>query len=240
MSLLVDNRDLLDRFRRGEQATLTTVFRHYAPVVARLLRRGFGFDVNGRHVRFRGITSTFDLEDALQEVFRRAFSEHARTTYDGLRPFAAYLATIARNSMINLYTANLRRLERYGFEEFESAPQADEWSAADDALDLADRAPSGHPERDAQMSELCQIVREFRDTLDERERNVFALRFDEGLSHTDIAARTGLSAAKIKTAESRIRKELLRTLHRRGYLERFHQRALYPDPGAHALQGEAS
>ena len=219
MSLLVDNRDLLVRFRAGEGAAMRQVFEHYARPVAALLRRGFGFAVSGgRRVRFHGFRDTFDLEDALQEVFRRAFSDGARQRYDGLRPYEAYLGAIARNTVVDTYLANVRRLERYGFEELESAPQSDDWSAADDALEPGNDAPTGNPELDAETRELRALVGEFRATLGEREARVFALRFDERLTHDAVAARTGLSPSKIKTAEARIRKDMLRFMHRHGYL----------------------
>ena len=76
--LLVENRGLLDRFRRGEPAALAEVFRSYAVGVARLLRLGFDFYSDGRQCRFHGVSTEFDLEDRLHDVFARAFAEQAR------------------------------------------------------------------------------------------------------------------------------------------------------------------
>jgi RNA polymerase sigma factor (sigma-70 family) len=82
------------------------------------------------------------------------------------------------------------------------AAGADDWSAAHDPL--ADEAPAAaHPERDAESAELRRLVVEFRAGLDERERTVFALRFDEQLAHPEIAARSGLSR---RTRRSRRRR----------------------------------
>ena len=43
MSLLIERRELLDRFKRGERRALEEVYRHYAPEVAAFLQRGFTF-----------------------------------------------------------------------------------------------------------------------------------------------------------------------------------------------------
>jgi RNA polymerase sigma-70 factor (ECF subfamily) len=236
VSLLVDDRELLRRFRRGERAALRQVFTHYAPRIAAMLRRGFGFQAGGRRVQFQGYRDTFDLEDGLQEIFRRAFSDNARTAYDGLRPYKMYLGAIARNVVINTYVANARRLERYGFEEIETAPDDGEWTAADDFLGGEDE-PTGKPERDAETRELRALVESFRDGLAEREREVFALRFDECLSHAEITERCGLSPSKIKTAEARIRTQLLRYLHKHGYLASYSRRSRTTG-GSGGLQGE--
>ena len=37
----------------------------------------------------------------MQEAFRRAFEERARSAYDGLRPYRRYLLTITRNLVID-------------------------------------------------------------------------------------------------------------------------------------------
>lgn len=237
MSLLVDDRDLLRRFRRGDNSALRQVFAHYAPQVAAMLRRGFGFHAGGRRVQFQGYRETFDLEDGLQEIFRRAFSDNARNAYDGLRSYKTYLGAIARNVVINTYLANARRLERFGFEEVETVGDNNEWSAADDFLGQ-ETEPTGKPERDAETRELRALVESYKKALAKREREVFTLRFDERLSHTEITGRTGLSASKIKTAEARIRTGLLRHLHKHGYLAEYHRRNRPTGGSTGGLQGE--
>ncbi len=42
-----------------------------------------------------------ELEDLIQEVFVRAFSEKGRLAYDGLRDYEPYICTIARNLLID-------------------------------------------------------------------------------------------------------------------------------------------
>jgi len=244
VSLLVEDRELLLRFRAGESAAVRAVFEHYAPAVTSLLRRGFSFRSSRGMVRFSGFREIFDLEDALQEIFRRAFSDNARSAYDGLRSYRTYLSTIARNVVINMYQVSARRLERLGFEEVHEPAQENEWTAADDVLGASEPAPTGRPAEDAETAELRRLVSAYRQELSAREAEVFALRFDDGLSHTEITARTGLSPSKIKTAEARIRKGLLHMLRRHGYLARAWERAARAPSASRSaapgLQGEKS
>jgi len=233
MSLLVENRDLLRRFRAGEPRALEEIFRHYGPYLAGLLRRGFSFNAGTKPVRFAGYDGIFDLEDALQETFRRAFSDTARTNYDGLRPYRAYLITITKNVVINAFQARQRTLERFSVgEEAEGVADEHGWSVADDPLAGDVHEPTGNPEHDAQARELRALVKEFKGTLARREAEIFRLRFEEGLSHTEITDRIDLSPSKIKTAEGRIRKQMLRFMRSRGYLEGRRPRA---DPIARTL-----
>lgn len=206
---LSEDRALLDSFRRGERDALANVFTHYAPHVASLLKSGFGFSAAGQRVRFSGYTRVFELEDALQEVFKRAFSERARMSYDGLRPYAAYVAVIARNLVIDQYTTRRRELLHFNFNDADVA----------DHDELIGVESAGRPEREALAGELRGLVSAFRATLNEREQTIFNLRFDEGLSHSAITEQTGLTASQVKTTEGKLRTALLKHLRKHGYLQ---------------------
>src|SRR5262249_47400158 len=101
VTLLLESRPLLDGFRRGDQAALLAVYRHYVRDVARFLTRGFSFSSDGKPCMFRGFAGGYEIEAALQEVFRRAFEERARLAYNGIDPYRPYLLRIARNAVIN-------------------------------------------------------------------------------------------------------------------------------------------
>jgi RNA polymerase sigma-70 factor (ECF subfamily) len=208
--LLVENRGLLDRFRRGEPAALAEVCRAYAAGVARLLRLGFDFQSDGRQCRFHGMSTEFDLEDRLHDVFTRAFSEQARLGYDGLTPYATYLRTIAKNLIIDDFRRKERALTEYSIELVEAA--------------VAPRNESGgDPEREASTNELADLVARFEATLSERERTIYRLRFRDELEHRDIVERTGLSESKVKTSEKRIRVAFFEFMKRHGYFEGYRQ-----------------
>jgi RNA polymerase sigma factor (sigma-70 family) len=203
--LLVEDRALLDRFRRGDQSALERVYAVYARDVAVQLRRGFTFQSGGRSCRFHGTRSAADLEDRVHDVFVRAFSESARLAYDGLTPYKNYLYTVARNLVIDDFRKKERALVEYSVDVSEQP-----------ALDK-------DPELEAQDAQLNGLVDAFKRELPEREQMVWRMRFEEEKEHKDIAELTGLSASKIKTSESRIREGFFSFMKRHGYFSGFEQ-----------------
>lgn len=213
------DRDLLDRYRRGERRALEAVFRAYAPEVSMLLRRGFGFESGGRRCTFHGARSAFDLEDRLHDVFARVFSEPARLGYDGITPFSVYLKTITRNLVIDDFRKKERALVEYAVDDDSVA------STTKDASEpLAGQlGASGDPEHDSANAELIGLVETFRATLDERDGRVYRLRYVNELEHSDVAAQTGLSESKVKTSEKRIRLRFFDFMRSHGYFAGYEQ-----------------
>jgi RNA polymerase sigma factor (sigma-70 family) len=222
--LLVEDRSLLEAFRRGDKHALEKVYLTFAPAVAGLLRGGFSFNSTGHSYRFRGTRSQFDLEDRLHDVFARAFAERARMGYDGLSPYKNYLLTIARNVVIDDFRRKETVLVEFAFDEEEhrgtTAPAQDH--AAEPLLGHFE--PSGNPTIDAESKEVVDLVQRFRESLSEREREIFRLRFEEEKEHREIAESTGLSPSKIKTSEQRIRERFFEYMNSRGYFQGY-QRA---------------
>ena len=216
---LEHDRELLDRYRRGERAALALIFRAYAPEVARALRRGFRFETQGRRCAFHGTRSAFDLEDRLHDVFVRAFGESARLGYDGITPFGVYLKSIMRNLVIDDFRRKERALVDYSFEEAEAAAPAEQHGEPLSGL----VTPSGAPEQDAAGAELLALVERFERSLDERDGTVYRLRYVSELEHHDVAARTGLSESKVKTSEKRIRLAFFSFMRGHGYFSGYEQ-----------------
>src|SRR3954451_9913054 len=99
MTVFAADRLLLDAFRRGDRAALTTVYFHYVDDIAAIVRNGFSIPTSG--VRVRGASDEPTERDLIQEVFARAFAPRARDAYDGIRPYGAYLRRIAKNLRID-------------------------------------------------------------------------------------------------------------------------------------------
>lgn len=207
--LLVNDRALLEAFRRGDRAALAEVYTHYADPVATLLLEGFSFVSGSKTCVFHGLRSRFDLEDRLHDVFSRAFRERARLGYDGLRPYRRYLFSIARNVVIDDFRRKERSMLDFTVEpaNLETAPEAPEPSWGFE------------PDLGAEASELNALVRAFVGELPERDRTVYRARFEEQLDQATVAARAGLSASQVKTSEARIRKRFFTYLQAHGYLE---------------------
>lgn len=185
---------------------METVYRHYAPAVARLLSCGFVYQSGGAPAAFRGYRSSFDLEGVLQEVFARAFTERARLAYDGLRPYAGFLRGIARNVVLD----QLRRRARRGevldpFDGDERAAWERDQQARDPVEDIASRRAR-------------ELVQEFLGTCDEAERELYELRFGRDLSQQAAADQLGLTRIQIRRRETKLKKRLLKFLKRARYV----------------------
>ena len=216
---LVENRELLDGYRAGDSRALETIYHHYAPDIEELLRRGFGFRSGEQRLRFVGYRSEFELQEAVQETFIRAFSESARDNYDGLKPFGGYLTGIARNLVIDAFRKKQRELELFVPEgrrgrtldaadpgELETAPVGD-WTRQ-----------RVSPEREVMRSQLRRLLAEFLDGQDALTRDVIARHYGDGLSQQETADALGLDRNDVRKILRQLRLSLLRFMKSRGQI----------------------
>ena len=193
------SREFLDRFRSGQQAALREVYHEHVADLSRMLRFGFVFQSGGQTSRFRGFSSPYELQDALQESFRRAFEPRARESFDGLRPYRPYLRTIARNVVI----ASFRRHRAM----FELLPEED--SAAVEHVGVT-------AEQEVQAQQVQKLVRGFLGQLSENDRKLLQLRFCEGVSQRDVASQLAMGRQVLRTREAALRKQLEAYLREQG------------------------
>lgn len=199
MSDLSEDHDLLVAFREGRREALEHVYHDYVHEVARLLRSGFGYQTGGKPSAFRGYHQPHELETAVQEVFARAFAPRARQGYDGLRPYRSYLFGIARHVVLD----QLRRR-----------------SSRRETLELVDE-PGPPPAYEETLDEKQgrELVRRFvGEHCDDRDRKLFALRYEQELSQVATARAAGLTRIQVRRWESKFRARLLRYLKRSGYV----------------------
>ena len=112
------------------------VYRAYLPLVRTICAHGVG--------NFRGFFDPVEREDAQQQIFAAAFEERARLSYDGLKPYSAFLRGIARNVV-------RRMLEKR--KRFERTPEQTD-------------APERDLEDEAMESEQLGLMRRFRQAID--------------------------------------------------------------------------
>jgi len=207
MTLLLQDQQLLRQFKAGESQALAAVYRHYLALVAEIVCQGFVFESEGRRMRYVGARSPFDADDLIADIFARAFRPAARDTYDGLRPYANYLKTIARNTIID----GLRQsnpLSRHLCEPLD--------------VDLAATATGARvptPLEQLEQSEVLQLATAFVAQLDERDRAIIRLRFVDGGTQTEVAAALGLSVPTLRKHERRVIYAFFRYMKQRGYFE---------------------
>lgn len=88
-----DDREMIDRFVRGDQHALAALYRRWSPLVY--------------SVALRSLRSVSDAEDVTQRVFIAAWS--SRTRYDASRSrFATWLMGITRNKIYDAYDVAAR------------------------------------------------------------------------------------------------------------------------------------
>jgi RNA polymerase sigma-70 factor (ECF subfamily) len=208
-------RALLDRFRRGERGALEELYRQHAPQVAAFLQGGFTFASAGRQFRFAGYRQPFDLDNALQETFVRAFKESARLAYDGLHPYQSYLMGIARNLVLDELRTREVAMSPY-IAQLEAAPP-------DGSEGEATSAGRGSAEHELLGRELAQLYAAFVARLNDRDRTYFRHRFEEQQTQVEAGAACGLSHMQSRTLEKKLRAAFLEFMQANGYLEAYAQ-----------------
>jgi len=194
--------DRLTRFRSGDGRVLADVYRQHVAGVASFLRRGFSYGSRNRILRFRGYAQPFELDNALQETFARAFRPSARQAYDGLRPYRSYLLAIARNVVLD----ELRRGQP---------------TTVDELDDCADVAASLSAEERLLRGELRRLWADFVERLDAHEAAYFLARFGEQRSRREAGLAGGLTPMQTRTLERKLRARFLEFLQAHGYLESY-------------------
>ena len=232
-----DNPELLKAFRNGESKALTEVYRFYERPLRHFVLRGFSFKSGSRDLYFRGAWSESDLDDVVQETFRRAFGERARQSFDGVRPYKNYLFTIARNAVINDITAKNRQIPvgdaifSDGYNENMTPLEA--WVRAH-SLSLEQEST---PVSEVQMEnlEIYSLVTTFADSLNEDTKVFFNYRFLAHLSQEKTAKKLGWNRARVRKLEARIRSQIIYFFKETGYLphrsefHRVHRKSDMPD-----------
>jgi RNA polymerase sigma factor (sigma-70 family) len=193
------DRALLLRFREGESGALAEVYRQHAGTLARMLRsaayRGRGFAI---------LKSAIELENAVLEVFARAFEPRARMVYDGIRPYEHFLMGIARNYLLEVsrtreHTAGL--------------------SPAQDDLELQRVLESGADlHQELEDREVEGLLQRFVSVLSGEDSQLFQLRFSDGLGQEAAAEKLGLTRIQLRRREFAVKRRLLGFLKEHGYL----------------------
>jgi RNA polymerase sigma factor (sigma-70 family) len=208
VTIFANNRELLDRFRRGERDALAAVYYRYVDEVATLARRGFTIESSG-HAYVRGHDADGERE-LVQDTFAKAFAASARQAYDGVSPYRPYLLRITKNLMIDRYRAAQRQtveLDETGVGDIDQLLAAN-----------AEFAVGDEPE-DLHWKQLREATNEYVATLDDECRQLIALRFVEELSQDETASRMACSRRRVRTLEERVVAGLRKSLQKRGLNE---------------------
>lgn len=137
-----------------------------------------------------------ETDDVTGKVFESAL--HKFGTYDAARaPVQAWLFTIARNAVIDWARARNRRGE----------------VSLEDAGEPAGGEP--RPEAALERKEEAGLLLEAVGALDERSRDIIALKFSSGMNNREIAALTGLGESNVGILIYRAVKKMQEYLERK-------------------------
>ena len=142
-------------------------------------------------------------EDLAQEGFLRVYQR--LNTYDPQRKFSSWFFQVLRNITIDYLRVN--RVPTASLDELEEGGHR---GAAVDR-------ESASPEQAAQQGELAQAMSAALSRLRPEYREVVVLRYQEGLTHPEIAGILGLPSGTVKTYLHRARKELAEILAEVGW-----------------------
>lgn len=136
------------------------------------------------------VPSPDDAEDVVQEVFVLAHRALARFVWQDA-PLGAWLIVIARRQVAQYWRVRGRR------------PTVE--------LDLSQSARGESPEDAAERADDRRVTLAAMGTLPASQREVVQLRLD-GLSHREVAARTGLTESNVRVLHHRAVEKLRRVL----------------------------
>jgi RNA polymerase sigma-70 factor (ECF subfamily) len=144
----------------------------------------------------RIVTRPEDAEEVVQDVFVQVWRQAARYC-DERASVAGWIVMLARTRAIDRFRARKARPD-----DERGAPPAD-------GLSLPSAGPD--PEALALSAENVQQIKNAFTTLPDRERSLLEQAYYQGLSHSEIAAKTGLPLGTVKT---RIRTAMETLRHR--------------------------
>lgn len=168
-------------------------------------------------MHFRGVMAAPDLDDVVQESFRRAFGVKARQAFDGQRPFRNYLFTIARNIVMTQAEAGRRQVLVGDATAIERTSNA---SSASAQVFASQGTPAGVDAVETlEHREFLGLLTSFLATLSRSEQDFFLTRFLNALSQEATARHLGCNRARVRKVETRLRTNFLRHMDGTGYFE---------------------
>lgn len=217
---LAKNKRLLEQFKSGDRAAMDKVYRHYRRGVTAFLRKGFTFRSGSGTFYFKGIQDHSDLAAAVQEVFRRAFEDRARQSYNGVNSFTNWVLAIGRNMVINQF-----RNREIAFSEYVSpTDERGHLTVLDDEVTeefsgVLYGRPSEAQDSEFEQSELKGLITSFMGELTEHDRKLLTYRFADSRGQEETAQLLGSTRMKVRTAEAKLRSRLRAYLRHSGYID---------------------
>lgn len=199
---------------------MDVVYRHYHRGVTAFLRNGFSFRSGTGYFFYRGILDASDLENAVQEVFKRSFEDRARHAYNGVTSFSNWILAIARNMVINQFRNREVAISSYiSASDGRSHGAILDEEVTEEYSGLIYGRPARAQDVQFEKAELKDLIDAFTAELTEEDRRLLVLRFAEGMGQEETARVLGSTRMRIRTAEARLRTRLRAYLRDSGYID---------------------
>jgi RNA polymerase sigma-70 factor, ECF subfamily len=190
-----DDRELVDRCKKGEELAFEELVRKYQQTIFNLVYHNMGY--------------TNDIEDISQKVFSKVYFSLPK--FDNRRPFIPWLYRIALNQCYD----ELRRARRRKIHTFTELSLVDT-----DSIEKLMNQNDSQPGSDEDSKEMYALLRKTLDQLPAPQRTAILLRDIEYIAYNQMAEilQCTEQAARLKVFRARARlKELMeKALHRRG------------------------
>ena len=177
----------LQQFKAGERAALEKVYVEYVDEVEAIVRRFLALNLWSGCGRV-------DVGDLIQDTFIRAFSDKARSSFDGSRDYGPFLGALTRNLLVDWAR---RRGREVPSEALDRLPEL----SSVDTDDWAER-------------ETMQVVNQYIAELPLDLREVHECRYVRGLSQEQTCESLGISRQHLRTREKHLCDGLRRRLKR--------------------------
>lgn len=149
------------------------------------------------YIHYR-VSNFFDVDDLVSIVFEKVISKYGGYQQDK-SPLEGWIIGIARNAIADYYRSVKKQNN----------------VSLDSATDIVSSAYQ--PERDALYREADVELVKALDILNEKERDLVAIKFTTDLKNVEIAKILGISESNVGTMIYRSMKKLHKELERKGY-----------------------
>jgi len=199
MRMPLDEKALVEQASRGDRAAVELLLERHLPRLRAYVRLHAG----------PGLLRRESSEDLVQSVCREALESLDRFEYRGEAQFRGWLYTAAARKIANRHA--FWHAERRDVGRNNHAPRAELDATRDHELELACRSFSS-PSRKLVSAEEIERIETSLAGLTEERREVVLLSRVLGLSHREIAERTGRTESACRVLLTRALRELAKSL----------------------------
>jgi RNA polymerase sigma-70 factor (ECF subfamily) len=171
-----------------DKAAYRILYRHYHAQIYRFTRNRVGDDHAAHDV----------TQDVFVDLFRKQID------FQGRAKFSTYLCSMAKNKAVDMLRKNSVQFTHVELE------------VEGEHMDIPDESPSSNPELTFEKRQSDARLRRCRDRLPDAQRETVGLRYDDGLTETEVAAQMNCAVGTVKSRLSTARaslKKCLESLH---------------------------